>query len=640
MRLVAAQVKDFRSIDDSGRVGLNDVTCLVGKNEAGKTNFLVALERLNPADGRSGEFDLTTDFPRKRLNQFERSHKEGDPLPVVVEAEYQLSDPEKAEIATSLGVGAITSTTITRSKRYDNSVRWQFDSDDGVVIKHITEASALTGDLRPRALGAASIAKLTEILSAHSEEPGVAELQALIASWPSQNYRSLIAQRLDEWQPLYLYFGDYSLMPGRVSVADLTQKQATGTLSRQELTFMSLLEHAGTGLDQYSSEADYERSKARLEAAGLEISEELFRFWKQNRDSEIEFDKSGADPTAPAPLNEGINLHVRVKSRRHGVSVPVDQRSHGFVWFFSFLVYFTQISSKHQDRPLVLLLDEPGMALHALAQADFLEVIDERLAPRYQVVYTTHSPFMVDSSRLERVRLVEDTADHGTQVSADVYGVTKDTVFPIQAALGYEIGQTLFVAPNTLLVEGPSDLIYLSLLSRAVERREGSGIDRRWAVTPVGGVRKMAAFVSLFGANQLNTCLLVDVSSSEKQVVNNLVSGGGLNEKNVVQMSEFVDAKDADIEDLFEPEFYLELVKGAYPGTQAAALTDEMIKEGSPRIVKRIEATLESFGMTQFSHLEPARYFEREEATLLDQLSSGTLDRAQALFDRVNELLK
>jgi predicted ATP-dependent endonuclease of OLD family len=640
MRLVAAQVTDFRSIDDSGRVALNDVTCLVGKNEAGKTNFLVALERLNPADGRSGAFDLTTDFPRKRLNQFERSHKDGDLLPVVIAAEYQLSDAEKAEIAKTLGDGAITSKTIAREKRYDNSVTWRFASDDGVVIKHITEASSLTGDLRARAQDAASIAKLTEILSAHSEEPGVAELQAQITSWPHQSYRSLIAQWLDAWQPLYLYFGDYSLMPGRVSVADLTQKQAAGTLSRQELTFMSLLEHAGTGLDQYSSEADYERSKARLEAAGLEISDELFKFWKQNRDSEIEFDKSGADPTAAAPLNEGINLHVRVKSRRHGVSVPVDQRSHGFVWFFSFLVYFTQISSKHQDRPLVLLLDEPGMALHALAQADFLEVIDERLAPRYQVVYTTHSPFMVDSSRLERVRLVEDTAEHGTQISSDVYGVTKDTVFPIQAALGYEIGQTLFVAPNTLLVEGPSDLIYLSLLSRAVERRKGSGIDRRWAVTPVGGVRKMAAFVSLFGANQLNTCLLIDVSSSEKQVVTNLVSGGGLDEKNVVQMSEFVDAKDADIEDLFDPEFYLELVKGAYPGTQAAALTAEMIKAGNPRIVKRIETTLESFGMTQFSHLEPARYFEREEATLLDQLSSGTLDRAQALFDRVNELLK
>jgi hypothetical protein len=65
-----------------------------------------------------------------------------------------------------------------------------------------------------------------------------------------------------------------------------------------------------------------------------------------------------------------------------------------------------------------------------------------------------------------------------------------------------------------------------------------------------------------------------------------------------------------------------------------------MISEGNTRIAKRVEAKLASFGMDGFSHLEPARYFEREEASLLDGLSTETLDRAQALFDRVNGLLK
>jgi hypothetical protein len=129
-------------------------------------------------------------------------------------------------------------------------------------------------------------------------------------------------------------------------------------------------------------------------------------------------------------------------------------------------------------------------------------------------------------------------------------------------------------------------------------------------------------------------------------LVKNLITNSKIEEKNVVQMSEFVKAKsqppakDADIEDLFEDSFYLDLVKGAYPGTQAAALNEQMLSTGNPRIVKRIESTLASFGMTDFSHLEPARYFEREEARLLPTLSSDTLDRAQALFDRVNQLLQ
>jgi hypothetical protein len=240
VRLIAAHVKDFRSIDDSGRVELNDVTCMVGKNEAGKTNFLVALERLNPADDRSGDFDLTTDYPRKRLNQFERDHKEGEPFPVVIEAEYGLTDQQLQTVEQTLGKGVITSQTITLTKRYDNTSQWRFDSDGAVVVKHMVGVSKLSGDLKERALAATDIAKLVEMLNAHSEEPGVAELQALIAGWPSQNYRSLIAGWLNSWQPRYLYFGDYSLMPGRVSVADLKQKEEAGTLSRQELTFMSL----------------------------------------------------------------------------------------------------------------------------------------------------------------------------------------------------------------------------------------------------------------------------------------------------------------------------------------------------------------------------------------------------------------
>ena len=69
---------------------------------------------------------------------------------------------------------------------------------------------------------------------------------------------------------------------------------------------------------------------------------------------------------------------------------------------------------------MVLLLDEPGLNLHALAQRDFLRFIDQRLAPKHQVIYTTHSPFMIDLDNLSSVRTVEDMDNLGTTVSADV----------------------------------------------------------------------------------------------------------------------------------------------------------------------------------------------------------------------------
>jgi len=111
-----------------------------------------------------------------------------------------------------------------------------------------------------------------------------------------------------------------------------------------------------------------------------------------------------------------------------------------------------------------ILLDEPGLNLHGRAQGDLLRYIEEKLEPNHQVIYTTHSPFMVPADRLDYVRTVEDVVEqkgpfdfisHGTKVGGDVLSTDPDTLFPLQAALGYEISQTLFVGEHTLLVEGP-----------------------------------------------------------------------------------------------------------------------------------------------------------------------------------------
>lgn len=116
-----------------------------------------------------------------------------------------------------------------------------------------------------------------------------------------------------------------------------------------------------------------------------------------------------------------------------------------------------QIKKKHPD--LIILLDEPGLSLHARAQEDLLRYIDEELAPRHQVIYTTHSPFMIPR-QLVRVRTVHDVwydkhgeiIVEGTKVGDDVLSTDPDTVFPLQTALGYELTHSLFVGKKTLCV--------------------------------------------------------------------------------------------------------------------------------------------------------------------------------------------
>src|SRR5207344_2271093 len=116
---------------------------------------------------------------------------------------------------------------------------------------------------------------------------------------------------------------------------------------------------------------------------------------------------------------------------------------------------------------------------------------DEKLAPAHQVVYSTHSPFMVQPAKLHRARTVEDVGDEGTKVRDDVMATIPETVFPLQAALGYELAQTLFLGPDNLVVGGPADLIYLQVLSDHARSQGMTPLDARWTVVPAGGLDKV-----------------------------------------------------------------------------------------------------------------------------------------------------
>jgi hypothetical protein len=493
----------------------------------------------------------------------------------------------------------------------------------------------------------AQVAAATTLAELHELLAGIAEpdatVTALVAKLAAFRDNDLGKELIDHYfaprLPRFFYFDDYSIMRGRVSIPHLQARAAAETLEPAEETFLALLDLVHGDLDDLANEQNFERLTRELEAAANGISAEVFEYWTQNRDLEVNVQISQANPNDEPPLNQGPILNVRIRNQRHRVTVPFDERSRGFVWFFSFLAYFSQL--EREDGDLVLLLDEPGLNLHATAQGDLLRFIDERLAPEHQVIYTTHSPFMVEAGRLGRVRTVTDVPDKGTKVSADVFRTDSETVFPLQAALGYDLAQTLFVGPDCLLVEGPSDLIYLQLLSQALREHDRTGLDDRWVVVPVGGADKLSTFVSLLGGNQLNVAVLMDVSRKDHQRVVNLQEHGSLGNQALIQVGEITGSKDADIEDIFDPSFYLALVNGAYAKELSKKVTQTALGKGNPRIAVRVEEYFKQEGINggSFSHYPPAAHFLREQAKLLEGLDDGTLDRAEALFKRVNALL-
>ena len=165
----------------------------------------------------------------------------------------------------------------------------------------------------------------------------------------------------------------------------------------------------------------------------------------------------------------------------------------------------------------MLLLDEPGLGLHARAQKDLLNFIDGRLAKRCQVIYTTHSPFMIQPGKLEQVRVVEDRGrEIGSAISANVLSTDADTRFPLQGALAYDLARHLFSGQNNLVIERTSDFTYLTVLSDWLREKGRKALDERWTLVPVGGVDMVPTFVALLGI-PLDVTVLVDARKPEHQ---------------------------------------------------------------------------------------------------------------------------
>jgi len=349
-------------------------------------------------------------------------------------------------------------------------------------------------------------------------------------------------------------------------------------------------------------------------------------------------------------MQQGTNLWGGVFDTRHNVTTELGTRSRGFVWFFSFLAWYSDI--KRDASPVILLLDEPGLTLHAKAQYDLLRYFETELKGSHQLIYSTHSPFMIDPDHFDRVRIVQDksieagegaTSDQtGTKVLTDVFSATPDSLFPLQGALGYELHQTLFVGPTNLVVEGVADLLYLQGMSAILEAEGRTGLDSRWTITPVGGSAKVPTFVALLGAQKgMTIATLIDNQIADQQKIEALYKDKLLKKANVFTFSDFTKSPEADIEDMFGADFYCDLVNVEFAGQLSSPIDATKLKSQSPRVVSRIESHLAAQPLTSgaFSHYRPARYFSEHVSDLAKKLPKKAKDKFEAAFKTLNALL-
>ena len=663
MELKSFRVRNFRSINDSGEIDVSRITALLGRNESGKSNVLRALHSLNPADGFKA-LNPIKDFPRHR-----KLSECNDNTPVV-DSIWQLSEYEQRHIAeiwpAAEGVSEVRIGRYYGDKRYVD-IDAQKSAFDLVAIKAEVrkidaavkaKAAKLTDDAKgelERASGAfvgaistganaakwaesatSALAALRQALAAADTELTDAQDQKIVAleemaeAIPGNEEahtkaRSWIIERL----PMFMYLEDYPEIEGHQDIAKFLKRKGEGQQTAADINFEKLCKVAGLSPEklQVLLQSNDQETRGQLaNRAGAVVTTAIRKRWKE-RELKVRFNLDA----------QHFDTLISDPNSTYDVEVNLDERSRGFQWFFAFYIVFAADTEDGEADGAILLLDEPGLYLHARSQGDLLHHLEDDFSN--QIVYTTHSPFMVPTHQLDWVRTVNIAEEEGTTVSNDPNGDAR-TLFPLQAALGYDLAQSLFIGPNNLVVEGVTDFWILSAVSAYLNDQGKVGLDERLTITPAGGAQKVHYMVALLTSEHLKVLVLFDEEKDAKATRDDLVKGKLIRSDSVIFASEAfeVPPAEADIEDMLDPAVYEALVREAY----AKELKGNTLKLNAhiPRIARRFEAALDSLSIG-FHKTRPTRLFLQKMASDPSSvLPVGSEDQFERLFKTINAALE
>ena len=655
MKLIKAQVENFKCVEDSKAFRVDQVTCLIGKNEAGKTALLEALYKLNPVEKNLANF-VEGEYPRRHLAT-DRQRLEREPANVLTTT-WELDDADVALLEELVGAGNVKERQVIVTKGYENTSHWTIPIDEQAIVKKALAEARLNASEKASLGKVTSVSGLVEtITEMGSPTPKqISLLEDMQDRFPDGDVGAVIEESLNTRLPHFVCFDVYDQLPGRVALTDLNRRKRNNQLKFSDKIFLALLDMTSTGLEEIEGITELEKLIMELESVEASLTDKIKEYWTQNKNLEVNFRYDHAKPGDPPPMNEGFIFSTRIKNTRHRATVNFDERSMGFIWFFSFLVWFSQVKENYGDN-LFLLLDEPGLSLHGKAQQDLLRYVNMELRPKYQVIYSAHSPFMIDVENVFSLRTVEDVVEVkntggesverilGTKVGDRILSRDKDTLFPLQGVVGFDIAQTLFVGPYVVVVEGPTERAVFDWFSRQLSKFCREAMDLRWAVCPAQGAQKITSFVTLFAGRGLKIVVFADYHEGQKKLMDNLEKSDLLEPDHLLKTSEYAGQDEADIEDVIGRDMYVHLVNGCLELREPHLLPPPAKPSSAPeRVVKEVEAhcALLPPGFPEFNHYKPVDYLmglsdgDVKDIPGLDQ----ALDRFEGVFQKLNSLLK
>ena len=668
MRMEKFRIQNYKKVGDSGWITTGDLVCLVGKNESGKSSIFRGLSKLNPSDGE--KYDGLKEFPRRRYTS---EFKQRDwPVSSV---EFSLTEAEGKELQKT--VSTVECKSVVCIRHYSGALDVRFNPEP-----KIPEASTraylgkiedwqrqLEQSVAPEGKGDALASIKTKLLPYLTQK--IAELKNVPAdsqvnegltnevattvmaqlneSWQKEQLKGIVdgigqfrealafkgqLQAAKVWVeqhlPRFVYFDRYDVIDSAIHVPNFIQQLSQNPSAPRVRSTKCLFQHVGLDLaglqkldpTQPNKTADelkrFADERAILMSSASNAMTKRFSEWWEQRMHIFRYQIDG-------PF-----FRVWVSDDLDPSEIELDQRSAGMQYFFSFYTVFLE-EAKGAYSNSILLLDEAGLQLHGTAQQKIVKFLD-KLSKDNQLLYTTHSPFMVDGDHLERVRVVyEDQSDGTAKVSEDVWPKDRDSLFPLQAALGYSIAQTLFYARRQLVVEGITDYWILKDMDGLLAKKGLKSLSEEAVIVPSGGVNSLMPLAALLLANRLDIRVLLDGDEP------GLRKGKEIETKLMVEcffLSNYAKKEGAELEDMFPEKLYLDAVGAAYPSV-ALKFTKEETEIGP--MTKRIETAFARIGGTKFEKWRPARVITDWIQDKPDMISPETLNRFEAVFDAVNQ---
>ena len=600
MQLKSFRVRKFRNIEDSGEVELLDaLTCVVGKNQAGKSALLRALHKFNPH--RPAPFDMRREWPRGQRT--ERNEKQ-----IVCEVSFTLSSEELKKLGEIAGQ-ELSGTDIVVTKDYKGNFEIQVPEDSTLFPSTLHPDSinaicqglpkppeSVRDNFRELAnkcileagqyakkgcfeeldqLCARSTAALQKQLTEGAEElpqdnerQFIDDYKAKLTQVKAELFRQLhkaqkkARDHIVSQLPTFIYMDDYKTFRGRANLLDLrARRDSKSVLSEEDETFLMILKLSSLDLDGLIAQGEsgdenilHDR-QVDLQDAATTLTNNVAGRWGQN-DYQVQFRADG----------QVFFTEIEETNKRIGM-IPLEEQSKGFQWFFSFDLHFMH-DSEGTFEGCVLLLDEPGLHLHPGGQVDLLKRLDA-YAKKNTLIYTTHLPFLVDLREPKRIKVINQTAA-GAIVSDDLGGSQADERLTLQAALGMRANQSYLVSERNLLVEGVHDYWIIIELSNIFEREQLVCLPEDALITATGGASEIVPTATFMIGQELQVVALFDSDSAGKGAEEKLRKKWITRYKGARAVTLLLgDAigmpgEEATIEDLFQETYYLEKVRESH----------------------------------------------------------------------------